>query len=45
MEQTTEAMLKEPDEIVGSLVLAYIFGVIGWLATVLLWVFYFRGYA
>ena len=35
----------EPDEAVAPLVGLYIFGVVGWLAAVLLWVFWFRGYA
>lgn len=35
----------EADESVAPAVILYIFGVIAWLAAVIAWVFYFRGYA
>lgn len=35
----------EPDQTAAPLVGLYTFGVVGWLAAVLLWVFWFRGYA
>ena len=35
----------EPDQTAAPLVMLYTLGVVGWLAAVLLWVFWFRGYA
>ncbi len=40
-----KAAVTEPDEAVAPVVFLYIFAVIGWLAAVIAWVFYFRGYA
>jgi len=45
MSTPSAAAIREPDEAVAPLVFLYIFGVIGWLAAVLAWVFWFRGYA
>lgn len=36
---------KEPDEHAAPVVFLYIGGVVTWLAAVVAWVFYFRGYA
>jgi hypothetical protein len=43
--QAIPSPAKEPDEIVAPLVFVYLFGVIGVLAAVLSWAFWFRGYA
>jgi hypothetical protein len=40
-----ESVVREPDEIAAPFVIAYTFGVVFWLAAVVAWVFYFRGYA
>lgn len=40
-----ESVVPEADERAAPLVIAYIFGVLGWLGAVLAWVFWFRGYA
>ncbi len=45
MTERTVSVVKEPDEIVGPLVFVYLGGVLTWLAAVIAWVFYFRGYA
>ena len=45
MDERTRSVVKEPDEIVAPLVIAYIFLTVGWLIAVLAWVFWFRGYA
>jgi hypothetical protein len=44
-EERAESVAREPDEAVAKFVFAYIAGVIGTLAAVLAWVFWFRGYA
>ena len=36
--------ISESDEVVAPVVFVYIFGVIAWLAAIIAWVFYFRGY-
>jgi hypothetical protein len=45
MTDESQLIVLEPDELVAPLVFVYIFGVIAWLAAVIAWVFYFRGYA
>jgi hypothetical protein len=45
MTERRVSVVKEPDETTAPLVFAYIALVIVWLATVLAWVFWFRGYA
>lgn len=45
MVNPVRSVVVEADEVVAPLVFAYIFGVIAWLAAVIAWVFYFRGYA
>jgi hypothetical protein len=37
--------VREPDELLAPLVWVYLFAVVGWLVAVLLWVFWYRGYA
>ena len=39
------SIVKESDEAVAPLVFFYIFGAIAWLAAIIAWVYYFRGYA
>jgi hypothetical protein len=39
------SIVREPDEVAAPAVFAYIAIVIGWLAALLAWVFWFRGYA
>ena len=39
------SVLRESDEVVAPVVVAYTAGVVAWLAAVLAWVFWFRGYA
>jgi hypothetical protein len=45
MEQSTRSVVKEPDEFASPVVFAYIFATLAWLTAVLVWVFWFRGYA
>ena len=45
MSHVVKSVITEPDEAVAPLVFVYIAGVITWLAAVIAWVFYFRGYA
>jgi hypothetical protein len=45
MTHLPRSVVAEPDEKVASAVIVYIFGVIAWLAAVVAWVYYFRGYA
>lgn len=45
MQRLSRSVVNEPDEIAAPFVFAYIILVIGWLAAVLAWVFWFRGYA
>jgi hypothetical protein len=45
MADLSNSVVREPDETVARAVIVYIFGVIAWLAAVIAWVFYFRGYA
>jgi hypothetical protein len=45
MEQRTQSIVTEPDEIAAPLVFAYIFVVIGWIIAAVAWVFWYRGYA
>jgi hypothetical protein len=45
MSHVAKSVVTEPDEAAAPLVFAYIGGVIAWLAAVIAWVFYFRGYA
>ena len=45
MTNLAKSVVTEPDEAVAPVVFLYIFGVIFWLAAVVAWVFYFRGYA
>ena len=45
MTNPQKSVVVEPDEAVAPLVFLFIFGVIAWLAAVIAWVFYFRGYA
>ena len=45
MASPEKPVVFEPDEEVAPVVFLYIFGVIAWLAAVIAWVFYFRGYA
>jgi hypothetical protein len=45
METRTRSIVWEPDEIAAPAVFLYILGVVGWLAAVIAWVFWFRGYA
>jgi hypothetical protein len=40
-----ESVVREPDEAAAPFVFLYIFGVLAWLAGVIAWVFWFRGYA
>ncbi len=44
MTERSVSVVKEPDEVAAPFVFAYIFGVILWLAAVVAWVYYFRGY-
>ncbi len=37
--------VREPDELLAPFVGIYLLAVVGWLAAVLLWVFWYRGYA
>ncbi len=41
----THSVIREPDENAAPFVFLYILGVVGCLAAVLAWVFWFRGYA
>jgi hypothetical protein len=43
--QRTASVIREPDEKAAPFVFLYIFAVIGVLAAVIAWVFWFRGYA
>jgi len=45
MTHSSQSVVVEPDEAVALFVFLYIFAVIAWLAAVIAWVFYFRGYA
>jgi hypothetical protein len=45
VDHQTESIVREADEKAASFVFLYIFAVIGWLAAVIAWVFWFRGYA
>lgn len=45
MSYPQKSVVVESDEAVAPFVFLYIFGVIAWLAAVIAWVFYFRGYA
>ena len=45
MADSAKASIKEADEIVAPAVFFYISGVLAWLAAVIAWVCYFRGYA
>jgi hypothetical protein len=45
MSKLSRSVVTELDESVAPLVFVYIVGVIAWLAAVIAWVFYFRGYA
>jgi hypothetical protein len=45
MTERTVSVAKEPDETLAPLVFLHITGVLAWLAAVLAWVFWFRGYA
>jgi hypothetical protein len=45
MTSFAKSVVIEPDESVAPAVILYIFGVIAWLAAVIAWVYYFRGYA
>ena len=45
MEPLKRCIVRESDETAAPFVFVYTFAVIGWLAAVLLWVFWFRGYA
>ena len=45
MANLSNSVVTEPDEAIAPVVFVYIFGVIAWLAAVIAWVFYFRGYA
>jgi hypothetical protein len=45
MRQLKRSVVTEADEIAAPFVFVYILFVIGWLAAVLAWVFWFRGYA
>jgi hypothetical protein len=44
-ETRTRSVVREPDELLAPVVFLYLFAVVGWLAAVLVWVFWFRGYA
>ena len=41
----SKSVVAEPDEKAAPFVIVYIFGTIAWLAAIIAWVFYFRGYA
>jgi hypothetical protein len=45
MNHLAKSVATEPDESAAPAVIVYIFAVLGWLAAVIAWVFYFRGYA
>jgi hypothetical protein len=45
MANLARSVVVEPDEKVAGAVIVYTFGVIAWLAAVVAWVYYFRGYA
>jgi hypothetical protein len=45
MTQPHQSVVREPDEVAAPFVFAYIVAVVGWLAAVIAWVFWFRGYA
>ncbi len=45
MEPLKRCVVPEPDETAAPWVFVYIFAVLGWLVAVLVWVFWFRGYA
>jgi hypothetical protein len=45
MSTLPESVVREPDEVAAPFVFAYIFLVVFWLAAVIAWVYYFRGYA
>lgn len=45
MNPPIRSVIREPDEAAAPFVFAYIFAVVGWLTAVLVWVFWFRGYA
>jgi hypothetical protein len=45
VEQSSKPLLREPDERLALLVLAYILFVVGCLGALLTWVFWVRGYA
>jgi hypothetical protein len=45
VDHRTESIVREADEKAAPFVFLYIFAVIGWLAAVIAWVFWFRGYA
>ena len=41
----TKSVVTEPDERAAPLVLLYLCGVVAWLAAVVAWAYWFRGYA
>ena len=45
MANLAKSVAIEADESAAPAVILYIFGVIAWLAAIIAWVFYFRGYA
>jgi hypothetical protein len=45
MSQLKESVVPEADERAAPAVFLYILGVLAWLAAVIAWVFWFRGYA
>lgn len=45
MEPLKQCIVRESDETAAPFVFVYIFAILGWLSAVLLWVFWFRGYA
>jgi hypothetical protein len=44
-QELKRSVVSEPDEIAAPAVFLYLFAVVGGLAAVLAWVFWFRGYA
>ncbi|AMV24802.1 hypothetical protein VT84_10425 [Gemmata sp. SH-PL17] len=41
----TQSVVAEADEVTAPIVFLYLGGVLTWLAAVLSWVYFFRGYA
>lgn len=45
MSPSPQVPVREADDAVAPFVFVYIFGVLAWIAAMLYWVFWYRGYA